>query len=108
MPIIIANCRDEVYYDGKVDGPFEVFLESLKGKETLPNPPLEYALADRGYGIIIVYSPYLEMKSTHIKNPNMYVANDWNSLIQQLYEHLVPNRKVAFFHDASMHILEAT
>lgn len=107
LPIIIANCRDEVYYDGKVDGPFEVFLESLKGKETLPNPPLEHALANRGYGNIIVCSPHLEMKSTHLKNPNIYVANDWDSLIQQLYEHIGANRKIAFFHDASMHILEA-
>ena len=106
LPIIISDCRDRVYYDGKVDGPFEVFMEGLKGKGTLPNPPLEHALAKSGYGNIIVYSKYLEMKSTHLKNPNMYVANNWDSLIQQLYEYLGPNRKVAFFHDASMQLLE--
>ena len=104
LPIIVSDCRDRVYYDGKVDGPFEGFLEGLKEKETLPNPP--HALANRGYGNIIVYSPYLEMRSTHLKNQNMYVTNDWDSLIQQLYDHLGPNRRVAFFHDASMHILK--
>jgi len=106
LPVIIADCRDRVYYDGKVDGHFEGFLEGLKGKETLPNPPLEHALTNRGYSNIIVYSPYLEKRSTHLKQRNMYVANDWDTLIQQLHHHLGPNRKVAFFHDASMHILE--
>jgi len=89
-----------------VDGPFEEFLEGLKGKETLPNPPLEHALTNRGYSNIIVYSPYLEKRSTHLKQRNMYVANDWDTLIQQLHHHLGPNQKVAFSHDASMHILE--
>lgn len=52
-------------------------------------------------------NPYLEKRSTHLKQRNMYVANDWDTLIQQLHHHLGPNRKVAFFHDASIHILEA-
>jgi hypothetical protein len=50
--------------------------------------------------------PHLDATSMHVRKPWMYVANEWDPLIWKLYRHLGPNQTVAFFRDASMHILE--
>ena len=105
VPAIISDCGDVIYYDGKRHGPYKDYIGGLKGKETYPNPPLEECLKGEGYTSSIVYSPNLDIKSTHLSLPGMYVTSDWDGLLQDLYRHLGPDQQVAFFHDASIHIL---
>jgi hypothetical protein len=104
VPVIITDCADRYYYVGTAHGPFDEYVRSLDGREALPNPPLAGLLASDKYSI--VYSPHLDAKSTHLRKPHMYVASDWESLIGELYAHLEPNQRVAWFRDASIHILD--
>jgi hypothetical protein len=105
VPIIISDCGDSIYYDGKSHGPYLEHLRHLEGKTPHPNPPLEEGLKGKGYRSSIVYSPNLDAKSTHLNLPDMYVTSDWDQLMVDLYDRLGPTRHVAFFHDASIHVL---
>ena len=104
IPVVIGDLSDRFYYNGQAEGPYDEFLKGLEGVEALPNPPIADALS-RGRPRI-VYSPNLDLASTHRRRPSLYVAHDWDALIAALYEQLGPGRSVAFFHDATMHVLK--
>jgi hypothetical protein len=104
LPVIICDCRDGLFYDGKRDGTWDEFGKWLEGREAPPNPPLEESIASGDYNV--VFSPHLDMKSTHLKRPKMHVAHDWDAFIEDLYRVLGAGKTVAFFHDASIHILD--
>jgi len=104
LPVVIGDFADGFYYDGKRDGPYEDFVRKVKAAPEPSAVSLE-AIVASGEGVV-VFSPNLDAKSMQSAKPRWFVANGWHRLIGELYELLGPNRDAAFFHDATLQVLD--
>jgi len=104
VPVIICDCHDVVYYDGKRDGTWDEFGTFIATQNDPGNSTLPQAVATADWNI--VYSPHLDPTSTHLKRPTMFVSHNWDDLMQGLREIAGERASAAFFRDASLHCLD--
>jgi hypothetical protein len=102
--IVVGDFSDRLIYQGQRYGRVEEHLRRLAGLGPMPNPPLREALAEPG--TVFLCSPNLDRASVRSFSPLFYVAPDWDALVADLRRELGPGRRVAFFPDSFLQILQ--
>jgi hypothetical protein len=102
--IVVGDFSDRFIYQGQRYGPMEEHLRRLSERGPMPNPPLREALADAD--TIFLCSPHLDRASARFFSPSFFVASDWDLFMAELRRELGPGRRVAFFHDSFLQILQ--
>jgi len=102
--IVVGDFSDRFIYQGQRHGRFDHYMRSLEERGAMPNPPLRESL--RTDGAIFLCSPHLDSASTRMFNPNFHIVTDWDSFMTELYRELGSHRRVAFFPDSFLQILD--
>jgi len=103
VPIIVGDFSDRYYYDGKVHGAYKEYLARVKKTQAIPNPSLKECVERNE--CCIVFSPNLDATSVHISKPHWFVTSDWDRLMLELRDMLGDEKTAAFFHNASLQIV---
>jgi hypothetical protein len=102
--IVVGDFSDRYIYQGQRHGPFEQYMKLLQEHGPIPNAPLCESL--RAEGTVFLCSPHLDTTSTKLFSPAFHIVTQWGEFVAELRRELGPGRRVAFFPDSFLQILE--
>lgn len=102
--IVVGDFSDRFVYQGQRHGRFEHYMRRLEERGSMPNAPLRESL--RTDGTIFLCSPHLDSTSIKMFNPKFHIVTDWVSFMTELHQELGSRRRVAFFQDSFLQILD--
>ena len=104
LRIVVGDFSDRLVYQGQRNGRFEAYMRRLEERGPIPNASLPESI--RTKGTIFLCSPHLDSTSTKMFNPAFHIVTDWAPFMTELYQELGPRRRVAFFQDGFLQILD--